>query len=473
MNVVDLRPTRPLLAVVPDYVADAELSVDELGSRIVGLAGRLAAATSRWLLLIAAFDAREGFARYGLSSTYRWLSHYCGLSRRTAIEHVRVARALAAHPPLAEAMQAGRLSFSQARAISRLADLAAPQLIADLVTVAEHGTVGQLEVMVRGLRTVDDNNRDALEPDPETVSHRWRSDSRFGFSAKLDPEHGALLQSAIETIARREDLTHAEALTRMAEIALASVSAAGDGPAPALRGDEHAAVVIHLDAAPAGAGAEGSAPDAARQAAPAAAGAPGCSAEHPRPAARIAGGPGLPPRVVERLACCGRLRTIVFDPRVPLGEAPCPLDVGAAHRLVSDKQFRALLIRDGGCAHPGCGSRLALEAHHVKHWLHGGKTVLANLVLLCRRHHHTHHDGQFVITPTGGGRYVFATADGAELPRRPEPSRSALGRTPIEEEHPDVAPDAATTRWDGTRLDRDYAVAALAQGLQVVQGRSA
>ncbi|MCU1655816.1 MAG: hypothetical protein JWO57_472, partial [Pseudonocardiales bacterium] len=54
---------------VPSGVAGDGLSVDELGSRIVGLAGRLAAATGRWLLLIAEFDAREGYAGWGLAST--------------------------------------------------------------------------------------------------------------------------------------------------------------------------------------------------------------------------------------------------------------------------------------------------------------------------------------------------------------------------------------------------------------------
>jgi hypothetical protein len=61
------------------------LSVDELGSRIVGLAGRLAAATCRWLLLVAQFDAREGCAAFGLVSTARWLGHYCGVAHRTAV----------------------------------------------------------------------------------------------------------------------------------------------------------------------------------------------------------------------------------------------------------------------------------------------------------------------------------------------------------------------------------------------------
>ncbi len=191
----------------------------------------------------------------------------------------------------------------------------------------------------------------------------------------------------------------------------------------------------------------------------------GCSAEHLLPAGRIAGGPGLPQPVLERLACSGRLRTVVFDPRIPPGEAPNVLDVGASHRLVTAKQFRALMARDGGCAHPGCGSRIGLEAHHVQHWLHGGKTTLANLVLLCRRHHHAHHDGEFGIVALGRDRFRFRTADGTELPTRLNPSELAASHTPIEHEHDHVAPDAATARWDGTKLDRHYAIAALAQRL--------
>lgn len=107
-------PDRPVLTVVPEADAD----IEQLGSQIVGLAGRLAAATCRWLLLVAAFDARAGYRHYVLHSTARWLAHYCGVSRRTAIEHVRVARALATHPPLAAAMSAGRLSYSHVRARS-------------------------------------------------------------------------------------------------------------------------------------------------------------------------------------------------------------------------------------------------------------------------------------------------------------------------------------------------------------------
>src|SRR5690242_11366561 len=110
MTVALLPSARSVLPPAPaDLPADG-LSVEELGARIVGMAGRIASAMCRWLLLVAAFDARDGCAQYVLPSTARWLSHYCGLSHRTAAEHVRVARALAAYPVLADAMAAGRVS---------------------------------------------------------------------------------------------------------------------------------------------------------------------------------------------------------------------------------------------------------------------------------------------------------------------------------------------------------------------------
>jgi len=251
------------------------------------------------LLLVADFDARDGCARFGLTSTAAWLSHACGLSRRTAVEHVRVARGLAAFPTLVQAMSAGRLSYSHVRAITRLAQPGEEQLVTDLIDVAEHGTVGQVETMVRGLRTVQ-NNSSGLAPD-EYVSHSWTPESQWRLAARLDPEHGALVQSAVETIARTEGISSPEALVRMAEIALAATAATTDGSTPHLRGDERAAVIIHLDAAALPAEPTNGGADTAR------------SAERDRPYARIADGPGLPDRVIKRLLCSGRIRTAIHD----------------------------------------------------------------------------------------------------------------------------------------------------------------
>jgi len=211
-----------VLRVVDSARPTEALSVDELGSQIVALAARLAAATCRWLL-VARFDACEGCAAFGLASTARWLGHYCGLAHRTAVEHVRVARALAGFPELAAAMGAGRLSYSQVRAISRLAHDGEHRLVEDLIEAAGHGTAGHLETLVRGLRTVEDTNSDEQQRQ-EYVSHSWSSEAQWRIHARLDPEHGAIVQSAVETIARAEGISQAAALVRMAEIALATVA---------------------------------------------------------------------------------------------------------------------------------------------------------------------------------------------------------------------------------------------------------
>ena len=137
--------------------------------------------------------------------------------------------------------------------------------------------------------------------------------------------------------------------------------------------------------------------------------------------------------------------------------------VGRSHRLVTDRQCRALLLRQHGhCAHPGCPNTKALHAHHRIHWIHGGRTDLDNLLLLCERHHVAHHGGQFDILTAGAGRFRFVSANGRDLSA---PLRSPASRNtrPVEDEHADVA----TSRWDGQRLDRPYAISVLAQRRQV------
>lgn len=183
-GVGDCADGRPRLRVVADAAgadtgaarpaaggADGEAS--DLGIRIVALAGRLSAATCRWLVLVARFDAVDGAAGYGLASTARWLEYACGSSRRTALEQVRMARALAAHPCLVDAMTAGRLSYSQVRSISRVADVEGGALVQHLVEVAEHWTVAQLEAMVRGLRTVRDLDGPKDTVPGEVLNHGW------------------------------------------------------------------------------------------------------------------------------------------------------------------------------------------------------------------------------------------------------------------------------------------------------------
>jgi HNH endonuclease len=83
-----------------------------------------------------------------------------------------------------------------------------------------------------------------------------------------------------------------------------------------------------------------------------------------------------------------------------LGGAPSqPLEVGRATRVIQAAQRAALAVRDRGCVFTGCTRPLAwCDAHHLRHWLHGGPTDLANLALLCRAHHRAVHEGGWQLT---------------------------------------------------------------------------
>ena len=101
-----------------------------------------------------------------------------------------------------------------------------------------------------------------------------------------------------------------------------------------------------------------------------------------------------------------RAATALLPPT--LGGAPTqPLEVGRATRVIQPAQRTALAVRDGGCVFPHCQRPLAwCDAHHVRHWLHGGPTDLANLALLCRAHHRAVHEGGWQLARGPDGRFT-------------------------------------------------------------------
>jgi HNH endonuclease len=112
-------------------------------------------------------------------------------------------------------------------------------------------------------------------------------------------------------------------------------------------------------------------------------------------AAPVGDGPHTGPiagAALDRHTCDGVLR------RVRLAPSGGVLDLGRAVRVATPAQRAALAARDGGCVIPTCiAPPAACEAHHVRHWRHGGSTDLANLALLCGRHHDTVHAGIWTL----------------------------------------------------------------------------
>jgi hypothetical protein len=98
-------------------------------------------------------------------------------------------------------------------------------------------------------------------------------------------------------------------------------------------------------------------------------------------------GAELSAATIRRLACDAEVVPVV------LGGHGEPLDVGRSCRYVTHPIWTALVTRDRHCAFPGCARPPVMcHAHHITHWVNGGKTSLENLVLLCGHHHRVIHD---------------------------------------------------------------------------------
>jgi hypothetical protein len=98
-----------------------------------------------------------------------------------------------------------------------------------------------------------------------------------------------------------------------------------------------------------------------------------------------------------RIACDCKLAPVV------LGANSEPLDIGRGSYTVSTAQRRALIVRDGGCAFPGCDRpHRWCAGHHIAHWADGGPTDLNNLVLLCGRHHRLIHHSDWECAIVNG-----------------------------------------------------------------------
>ncbi len=135
-------------------------------------------------------------------------------------------------------------------------------------------------------------------------------------------------------------------------------------------------------------------------------------------------GAPLSAEAARRLACDARVIPVV------LGGAGQPLDVGRVSYTTTLAIRRALVVRDEGCAFPGCGRPPGwCDAHHIVHWADGGETKLSNMVLLCGAHHRVVHHDDWAVRIAVDGRPEFIPPrwiDGDQTPRRAKPWRAEL-----------------------------------------------
>ena len=421
------------------------MPLEMLEREITELAAHIHAATCRWLLMVAELDHRGGWADWGCKSCAHWLSWRCGVALNAAREQVRVARCLGALPEIRSAFAHGRLSFSQVRAMTRVATA---ETEGDLLEIAEHATAAQLERLIRGYRGVLDVELGDADAGLRRryVNCRHDHDGSVLIEARLPAEEGELVLAALSAgrdalrgsqgasagqpaeghdvtavtstqdhSAERQAVSNADALLLMADTIL------GSGPAVRAGGDRYQ-VVVHVEAATL-------ADDAANGS---------CELE---------GGSALHPEAARRLACdAGVVRILERDGR--------PLSVGRRTRSVPPALRRALQSRDRGCRFPGCCESRFVDAHHIEHWARGGPTTLHNLVQLCRYHHRLLHEGGYRVERRSRGGLLFRRPDGRAIVPRPatepgdhrEPARhnaiAGLG----------ITCDTCVPDWDGSHV---------------------
>ena len=367
-----------------------EATLEQLEHDLVRLADDLGRGMARWLALVAEFDRREGAREWGFRSTAEWLAWRCAIGPRAARDHVRVARRLAAMPLVRQAFTAGELSYSKVRALSRAG---AGEAEHQLLELARRSTAAGLERAVMALRSAPSADIDVANRAHECRTLQWWWDPVDGslrFCGRLAADEGAAFVEAIETAAEAlhcpADAVHAPSRpplgARRAD-ALTEI---------ALSGAPRTQVVLHVDDAALACTATSADQRTGEL----------CALEH---------GPAVPSETARRHACDAEL--ISAHP-----SADAITDHGRARRVVSPALRAQLERRDRGCRYPGCTRRHGIHAHHIHHWAHGGRTDLANLMLLCRFHHRLVHEGGFTIERLRGAA-TFVRPDGRPVPDIP------------------------------------------------------
>ncbi len=181
----------------PSPVPDGGVPLERLEAQICELAGHLAAATCRFLVLLGDFDARRGWASWEMTSCAAWLSWKCQMSSGTAREHVRVARALRDLPVIRGEFGAGRLSYAKVRALTRVAT---PDTEAGLAELAGPMTGNQLERFARAHRQVSSAD-DAAARIRRRLAWRFEDDGSLAGTFRLPPLQGAVLLKALRAAA--------------------------------------------------------------------------------------------------------------------------------------------------------------------------------------------------------------------------------------------------------------------------------
>ncbi|WP_328848406.1 HNH endonuclease signature motif containing protein [Micromonospora zamorensis] len=363
------------------------------------------------LALVREVDGRGTAVAQGASSTAVWLRERLRLTVPAARRLVDLAAALdTGNPGIRQALADGHITLDQARVIAdtvTTVHTSAGAQAADKAVGVLVDWAGQFDpTLLRKLSTrildhvapdiADAAARAALDAEAAratrdrhlTISEQ--TDGRLRLTGTLDVEAAALLRAAIDPLSAPAGPDDQRCAGQRRHDALADVCrlALRTGELPDHGGDPAQVVVTT------------SYDGLTRQLS----------------AGVLDLGLHLTPETVRRLACDAAILPAV------LNSTGQPLDLGRQRRLITGPLRRALVLRDRGCAFPGCDRPPRwCDAHHIHHWADGGPTNLNNAVLLCGHHHRHLHHNDWTVRLGDDNHPEFvppAWLDPDQLPRR-------------------------------------------------------
>ncbi|GGO32068.1 HNH endonuclease signature motif containing protein [Micromonospora parathelypteridis] len=374
------------------------------------------------LALIRELDARGTARAQGASSTAVWLRDRLRLTVPTARRLVDLAAALdIGNPGVRHALASADITLDQARVIAdtvTTVHMSAGAEAADKAIGVLVDWAGQFDPAL--LRKLSTRILDHVAPDIADAAAAAALDAealraardrhltlseqtggRLRLSGTLDAETAGLLRAAIDPLTapsgpddqRSPGQRRHDALSDVFRLALrtSELPEHGGGPAQIVVTTSYDSLARQLQSGSLDTGL-------------------------PLGAGTLDTGLQLTPETVRRLACDATILPAV------LAGTGQPLDVGRQRRLITGPLRRALVLRDRGCAFPGCDRPPRwCDAHHIHHWAEGGPTCLANAVLLCGHHHRHLHHSDWTVQLGGNGHPEFippAWLDPEQLPRR-------------------------------------------------------
>jgi len=318
--------------------------------------------------VIAEAERTDAARKEGFRTTTEWLAALTGESVPVARSQVAVAEALEEMPATREAFAAGEVSESRVKVLAQAQALCPEQFAQDEAALVARVAAASAQ-QVPQLLAEWKKNTDPEEAEVEVERlHRLRGlhlskdwSGMLRLHGLLDSESGLVVSHALEALTDPTNLDPADRRTP----AQARADALVEVCRRFLQGDKgtrrpaRVLVTIPWDTLSAGQG-----------------------------IVDTEAGP-IGAQTARRLTCDATVSRVLLDPQ------SVPIEMGRATRVIPPALRKALQLRDPHCTHPGCHIPARwCEAHHIQHWADGGKTELANLRLLCARHHtDTHQNG--------------------------------------------------------------------------------